>query len=270
MPIRMPNISTLLKKVSPSSEPELKIVEFDISESKKGRDTTLYHLWWSVNGANKVEVTPSFGVVKHTKPLLVPPIVEDTTYTIKAWNRDEHVVERSLFVPCAKITSFEANEYTAVEGKRLMLSWEVDNAERIIIEPNIGDVTGRDMIETTVTRSTSTYWLKIYGKNNWQERAISIAVIQPPVFSWNVIPQPPSVHIQTKLNIENPFVDQAENIYAIINELKGVSTIPKENIPRLHIRDFKLFTFATKLRFRFRRPRFKKTIQELFHHFKRM
>lgn len=120
--------------------PGVNILTFKANPSEIGAGN-IATLQWNVVGAESVTIEPGIGNVKPTGSSKVSP-QKTTMYTLIA-ERDSHTVYRSVAVTVNNppvVASFTVFPGQVEYGRSTLLRWNVSGANRVRIEPDIGEV----------------------------------------------------------------------------------------------------------------------------------
>lgn len=112
---------------------------------------TIFH--WEAEHAERVEIFPEVGDVSGSS-FAEAMLTRPGEYTLKVSNESGSVTARvSLDMAPPEIKSFYGETGELRLGAPVMLFWEVFNAERVTLTPDIGEVTGRRFLEVQPDRS---------------------------------------------------------------------------------------------------------------------
>lgn len=141
-------------------------------------------LKWSVKDAHHV-LLKSGGVdlnVTNQEEITLNP-TKTTEYTLVAYSIDENVRdEKSIKVTVVsevEIESFTIDKSSIAETMPIVLSWNVQNADRIELLPLYQDVTGRNSI-TLYPKSNTEYRLIASNRISQKEAYVSVGVLALP------------------------------------------------------------------------------------------
>ncbi len=134
-------------------------------------------LRWEVRQAKSILIQPEPGNVKAIDTLRVSP-EKSTTYTLTAKNRRGVTKQKkaSLVVvyPLPEILSFEAQPQKVKNPtKGVTLSWKVEKAKKVKIEPDIGDVEAEGS-KITYPEKTTTFTLTATNEGGDVERGVDV------------------------------------------------------------------------------------------------
>lgn len=101
----------------------------------------------------------------------------DQDLAIARFGRGEILLYSSLARHEAVINSFTTNQNRIPAGQSAVLSWAVDFADRIQIDPGVGTVTGRTSVVVRPT-TTTTYTLLAFRGSNESNAQVTIEVFQ--------------------------------------------------------------------------------------------
>ena len=120
------------------------------------RDQQPVQLEWSVTGARRVEIQPGIGDVTALQHVKVLPR-NDTTFTLTATSWFGAVTRQNITIRVVKIppriVRFQAHPSMVRPGELTELIWEVDGAQRVRIEPVLGEVAPQGRRKVRLTRS---------------------------------------------------------------------------------------------------------------------
>ncbi len=137
-------------------------------------------LQWSVTGADSIAIDNGIGQVPASGSINVYPF-EDTIFTLAASNQDGTVTSTTdITVRQSTVTGNPVIDFTAqyMGGNSWQLTWNVENATEITIEPDIGPVDSAGSTVVTVPSGhTVTYTLKAI--NNWGWAYWQVILSQP-------------------------------------------------------------------------------------------
>ncbi|MCC6458908.1 MAG: serine/threonine protein kinase [Saprospiraceae bacterium] len=114
-------------------------------------------LTWSVAGAETVSIDQGIGDVTGLTDCDASP-TSDTVYTLTAtsWfgvSATAHVKISLLKIP-PKILRFKSDKFFLRKKETIRLSWQIENAARIVIDNNIGDVTNQSYCDAVPEQDT--------------------------------------------------------------------------------------------------------------------
>lgn len=139
---------------------------------------------WNVEHSTKLEiVTQKF--TKEVKPIdsIMLRLMESQEVTLRAYSYDPTVSEeRSIYVEViseVEIIKVEANTLYGIEGRPVKISWDIKNADHIILLPLHIDVTDQTNFEV-FPRIDTVYKLVARNKFSQKEHSISIGVYTLP------------------------------------------------------------------------------------------
>jgi hypothetical protein len=168
---------------APASSPPV-ITSFDATPDtiNLGEGATLS---WSVtNRFQRLILEPGIGDVTAQTSVVVSP-THTTTYILTAYNSagsDTAQVGVTLRPPPV-ITSFEADPDIINLGEDVTLRWFVLNTiDRLVIEPGIGDITGKTSVTVSPT-DTVTYTITATNGSGSSRAQAMVTVRQPPVIT---------------------------------------------------------------------------------------
>ena len=112
-------------------------------------------LTWQVANAETVEIEPDFGMVEASGSLTVT-LYQTTTYILKAEGKGGTATSGvTLTVYQPPIVNFSADPETVIYGETTTLSWSATNADEIVIDQNIGEVSNEGSLEVKPDRITT-------------------------------------------------------------------------------------------------------------------
>ena len=115
-------------------------------------------LSWNINNASIIDIDQGIGDVTSKKSISINPR-QETTYTIKATSYFGVVSTKQLTISVSKIppkiNSFLASKQLVTTVEEVTLYWDIENAEKIIIDNGIGEVTNYKSINFKVTDDTA-------------------------------------------------------------------------------------------------------------------
>jgi hypothetical protein len=137
-----------------------------------GQSSTLS---WTVEHADSVSIDQGIGSVALTGSIKVSPS-QTTTYTLTATGTPaiKEITVTVIPIP-APIATFSANPETILVGESSTLSWTTQNADRVIIEPDIGAVGLNGSIMVSPSQ-TMTYTLTATGPGGTCSPSVTITV----------------------------------------------------------------------------------------------
>jgi len=132
-----------------------KVVAFTASKKTVNpRDSIT--LTWNAEDAEKVLIS-GLGEFASKGEIKVFPKSE-LTYSITAFNgvnqSEIHSISIQVNDTRPKIQTFKADKSLLIDESKVRLEWSIEDADRITIEPNIGEVTGKDNITVDIDRDT--------------------------------------------------------------------------------------------------------------------
>jgi len=147
-------------------------------------------LSWETEGADTISIS-GLGDVDAVGTSDVSP-TETTTYVLTATNSVGSVTAQAIVTVGAqvRIVNFTSNK-TAVKnpGEPALLTWQTENAERVVITPDVGDVVVNGSVEVHPVGLT-TYTLIAYGKNT-ETSAVLILDVENANQSPNAVAEAP-------------------------------------------------------------------------------
>ena len=129
---------------------------------------------WEVSNAEKVIISPNVGDVSKLNKVEVCP-EKTTTYVLRAINHSG-TVEKSLelVLPPPKVVVFSADSELSTEGEPVELFWEVENAYRVSIDQEIGEVPTVGKMKVKPNQAYTTYKLTAEGHSGVVEKTFMI------------------------------------------------------------------------------------------------
>ena len=118
----------------------------------------------------------------------------DTIYTLTAINVFGLSVTKDLFVEVSKrtplITSFKSNVAKRINSDPIFLSWEIDGADTLVLQPDNINVTRLKGVEVSPVKDTKyiLYAETFFGVISKKELEISVSKIPPEIIHFNVQP----------------------------------------------------------------------------------
>ena len=172
-------------------------------------------LHWEVENAETIHIDRGIGEVSGTSFMEVQ-LSEPGTYTLTAANASGSVSETlELTLPMPEITVFAANNEVIRPGTASVLMWEVENAEKVFLEPEPGEVTGEIRCEV-FPEKTTTYTLIAENHSGRVSQPLTLVLPLPNILFFEASDQ---------LSTEGKAVEfywKAENAYKIeINQGVG-------------------------------------------------
>lgn len=164
-------------RIVPSSSPIIRRFSSSLSNIKVGKTTKLS---WNVDYAKKIVLKSSTEEVDVTvmSELEVIP-TEDTTYTLIAYAMDESVyVLKEISIRVLQnviINDFSSDIPQTLESQPVELSWDVENADKIMLYPNDIDITHQNSLKVFPNRAM-TYRIVASNAISIKEALLSIGV----------------------------------------------------------------------------------------------
>ncbi|MEO1448374.1 MAG: hypothetical protein AAFV07_02540, partial [Bacteroidota bacterium] len=107
---------------------------------------------WETQGADSVRITPGRGDLP-ASGVIELDVEPDTVFTLVAGNQiGTRKITTGISIAPPRITRFEAADTEIQIGYPVILSWEVENAEKVELNQGIGDVTGRTFLEVSLEK----------------------------------------------------------------------------------------------------------------------
>ncbi|MEL7535234.1 MAG: zinc finger Ran-binding domain-containing protein [Bacteroidota bacterium] len=138
-------------------------------------------LHWEVNNATEISLSPDIGnVTGQTKLELYPD--RTTEYTLRASNYSGVVEAKvQLTLPPPVIREFAASSPISTEGEPVTISWNVENAYRIEIIPDVGEIEPEGSCKIKPYKAYTDLRLRAYGHSGVSEREIMITLFPLPL-----------------------------------------------------------------------------------------
>lgn len=136
-------------------------------------------LSWKATNSDSVTITPGIGTVEATGSLSVSP-ASTTTYTITAEGAGGTVSSDVTVTVTHPLPAIEFNSAAAavVSGQSASLSWNVTNAETVVIDNGIGTVETSGNVSVSPT-ATTVYTLTGTGPGGTSTRSVTVTVVNP-------------------------------------------------------------------------------------------
>lgn len=197
---------------------------FTAADSKINlRYPTILH--WEVDNAETIHIDRGVGEVSG-RSFMEARLTEPGIYTLTAQNASGTVSATiELTLPKPEITLFSSGNKTVRPGLPSLLMWEVENAEKVYLEPEIGEVT--DIIRQEVfPEQTMVYTLTAENHSGTISREVTLELPPPKILFFESSDQ---------LSTEGKAVDffwRVENAYKVeINQGIGeVTDLPKVKV----------------------------------------
>lgn len=245
---------------STSKAPQITAFTADNYELTKLEEVTLM---WKVQAASKIYIDNIN--VGNAKRFKVKPN-RDTVYTLKVCDAFDNFSEKEITIKVSKkppeIHDFSSNKTTRESNAPILLSWNISNAFKIVLQPNGTDITKLKALEVFPVKNTI-YTLEAYScfgakaikkievKTSKQppeiirfESDVSMALKQPTVtLKWevnkadNIILQPGNYNVtghnskDVEVFRDTVFTLEAESLFGVTVEKKiniAVSKIPAD------------------------------------------
>ena len=132
-------------------------------------------LTWSVANAETVEIEPDGGMVQVSGSLTVSP-TQTTTYILEAEGKGgtaTHAVTLTVYQP--PVVTFIADPETVIYGETATLSWSSTNADKGVIDQNIGEVGNEGSLQVKPDRTT-TYSITVSGPGGSAQAQVVVTV----------------------------------------------------------------------------------------------
>ena len=168
-------------RIIPKAQPSIRNFSAAQSNIRAGQDIKLK---WESKNCHRVSLVWSNGSVDVTnKTYCKVPLMQSETFTIIGYAEDENVFVEQNFrvnvIAPVRINKFVADKGVIVEGDKVILSWDVDNASSITLMPLVKDVTKMSYYEINPSR-TSEYILVARNNISQAEVPLSVGVRQLP------------------------------------------------------------------------------------------
>ena len=168
-------------RIVPKPQPSIRNFSVAQSNIRAGQDIKLK---WEAKNCHRISLVWSDGSVDVTnKTFCKVPLMQSETFTIIGYAEDEHVFVEQDFrvnvIAPVKINKFVTDKSVVVEGDKVILSWDVENASSITLMPLMKDVTKMSHYEINPSR-TSEYILVARNNISQEELPLSIGVRQLP------------------------------------------------------------------------------------------
>src|SRR5690606_19407127 len=128
------------------------------------------------------------------------------------------------------IKSFTSDRTAVINGVAITLKWEIENAHTIIIDNQVGDVTGKTEIKVIPDKDVI-YRIKAVGHFGEAEADVDIKLFPTPVLESLKVPMPDFVS-RVNLNpiqISSPKIDVSININSLMTG-KPIFTEPSKEL----------------------------------------
>lgn len=168
-------------RIVPKPQPSIKNFSAAQSNIRAGQDIKLK---WEARNCHRISLVWSDGSVDVTnKTYCKVPLMQSETFTIIGYAEDENVFVEQNFrvnvIAPVRINKFVTDKSVVVEGDKVILSWDVENASSITLMPLMKDVTKMSHYEINPSR-TSEYVLVARNNISQEEVPLSVGVRQLP------------------------------------------------------------------------------------------
>lgn len=161
-------------------------------------------LHWDVVNFSEISIDQEIGDVSELTRVEVYPD-RTTRYTLCARNVSGEVRKSlELTLPPPKILHFGADSELATEGRSVNLFWQVENAYKITIDHDIGEVTHKSRVRVKPDSTLTTYILTATGHSGEAQAAVDVSIFPIPMEQNGFIPTP---EISTDIDLENENFD---------------------------------------------------------------
>ena len=138
-------------------------------------------LTWTFDHADTCTIDHGIGEVQSGGSRVVDP-AGTTTYWITASGPGGIARDWVTLTCLAPAADIQANPATVTEGQAATLSWQVDHAATVVIEPDIGSVDANGSF-TVAPVVTTTYTLTASGRGGTTSDQATLTVVNPPSIS---------------------------------------------------------------------------------------
>ena len=159
-------------------------------------------LTWEVSNAEHITIEPiEEDFAGQTTTEVFPD--KTTKYILKASNHTGSITEElTLTLPPAKISHFMGNKSVSTEGEPIEISWEVENAYRVMIDNEIGEVEPSGKITVKPTQAYTFYTLRAIGYSGEDARTFQLTRFPIPLEE-SLIPVSTDLSANMDLNEKN-------------------------------------------------------------------
>lgn len=160
------------------------IIHFLSSQNTVFSKNDPVRLTWNITDAESVYIDNGVGdVTNHKKGVEVLPR-KDTLYTITATSYFGAVSKEQVRVSVSKvppvIKKFESSKLLVSKIEDVVLSWDVEGAEKIFISQGIGEVTNKNYISCEISRDTTFVLTAVSYFGSESTSLITIQVLKVP------------------------------------------------------------------------------------------
>jgi len=168
-------------RLSPRPLPFIKSFSSSHSQIRSGQEIKLK---WDIRNVVRATIIYSEGDINVTnKSVIKVKPLKTETYRLVCYSCDDNIfIEQDLQVKVISpvvIRLFRADKDVIAESDKVTLTWEVDNASSIMLQPMMKDVTKLKKIEVNPSRSTE-YRLVASNNISQEEKSLSVGVRQLP------------------------------------------------------------------------------------------
>jgi hypothetical protein len=168
-------------RLVPRPQPSIRNFSAAQSNIRSGQDIKLK---WEAKNCHRISLVWSEGSIDVTnKTYCKVPLLQSETFTITGYAEDENVFVEQNFrvnvIAPVRINKFVTDKSVVVEGDKVILSWDVENASSITLMPLMKDVTKMSYYEINPSR-TSEYVLVARNNLSQEEVPLSVGVRQLP------------------------------------------------------------------------------------------
>ena len=211
------------------------------------RDQTWVKLKWSSRNATRIILRYGNEEVDVThKDYYKHNPDRDSTYTLVCFAENERFYdEQSIDVHVmlsVKIKSFEANKDYIVESDKVVLTWDVENADSVILYPFARDISSLNKYEVAPSRTTE-YRLEARNMISKEEAIIAVGVRTLPKIDVEFADAISKIELPS-CNVDLSFISSSME-KSKIDEWMTIT--PLEDISRLNFK-YKIKAFGAALR----------------------
>ncbi|CAM2066507.1 BACON domain-containing protein [Sulfidibacter corallicola] len=229
--------------VSSAGAPVVNNFSVTPSQIAEGESATLA---WDIDNADAVDIDNGIGRVDSQGSVIVSP-TETTEYTLLASNQDDEVLVKTTLLVASKprINSFTANPEEILAGQSSTLSWDVQNATSLTLNPGNLDVTTANTLTVRPTETT-TYTLTATGAGGESSANAVVTVTGAPSLMLNATEIPfgsttGSLQVRLSANTDQAFnwsLAQAPEWLTITPEEGSVAAGETQVVRLIPDRDF--------------------------------
>jgi hypothetical protein len=197
----------------------------------KGEST---QIMWQVSNAESIFLNGEDVTNKTKKGNGFSPMTPDKTsqYILEVHSFQSRKIIKSkteikIFSP-VRVISFDVNKSFTIQTKPVTLFWDVINSNKLVIEPEIGDVTGLTEKEIFPIKSTTYRLIATNDLHKDNLKTCRVEVLPLPQIVSVQFPQPPKIAINSQPNIKlNTAINMSNLISLMPNKLvRDVSSFP--------------------------------------------